>query len=250
MFGATVPLLLNPAFAQTTLGQNLPALRHGMLSIGLVALFVLIWVEHSIVPPRPVALGPMDPLLVLRAVGRAAVRRHLLQQPAGAGCADPHAHRPLPGVPGHREGLSRWPSTSSPIASDPVGAVHRPDAGGAGAAAARRRGGRGRRSERRQGRPASAWSPPALLVAGLSLYLAAMLLTVRPGRAGRHAPPALAGRRAAVPLVRGPVTRVALAGDEAARLRPRFGALGWAVGRAVLRGDEQIDLCGSRRPHR
>ena len=34
MFGATVPLLLNPAFAQTTLGQNLPLYASTMLSIG------------------------------------------------------------------------------------------------------------------------------------------------------------------------------------------------------------------------
>ncbi len=43
-------------------------------------------------------------------------------------------------------------------------------------------------------------------------------------------------------LVRGPVTRVAVRGREAAALHPRFGALGWAVGPAVLRGDEPIEL--------
>jgi hypothetical protein len=43
-------------------------------------------------------------------------------------------------------------------------------------------------------------------------------------------------------LVRGPVTRVPLRGAEAARLRPRFGALGWALGRARLRGSETIEL--------
>ena len=58
MFGATIPLLLNPAFAQTTLGQNLQLYATVMLSIGLVGLFVLIWVEHSIVPPRPPHWGP------------------------------------------------------------------------------------------------------------------------------------------------------------------------------------------------
>ena len=58
MFGATIPLLLNPAFAQTTLGQNLQLYATVMLSIGLVGLFVLIWVEHSIVPPRPSHWGP------------------------------------------------------------------------------------------------------------------------------------------------------------------------------------------------
>jgi hypothetical protein len=43
-------------------------------------------------------------------------------------------------------------------------------------------------------------------------------------------------------LVRGQVTRVAVAGAGTAVLRPRFGALGWAVGPAVLRGDEPIEL--------
>ena len=61
MFGATMPLLINPAFARTTLGQNLPLYASMMLSIALVALFVLIWVEHSIVPPMPSALGPAGP---------------------------------------------------------------------------------------------------------------------------------------------------------------------------------------------
>ena len=50
-------------------------------------------------------------------------------------------------------------------------------------------------------------------------------------------------------LVRGAVTRVAVSGDNAAALDPRFGALGWAVGPAVLRGDESIELIRlSRRP--
>ena len=50
-------------------------------------------------------------------------------------------------------------------------------------------------------------------------------------------------------LVRGPVTRVAVRGENAAPLRPRFGALGWAVGPALLRGDESIELIRlSRRP--
>jgi hypothetical protein len=57
MFGATVPLIINPTFAQTTLGQNLPLYASTMLSVGLVALGVLIWVEHRIVPPRPPEWG-------------------------------------------------------------------------------------------------------------------------------------------------------------------------------------------------
>lgn len=49
-------------------------------------------------------------------------------------------------------------------------------------------------------------------------------------------------------LVRGAVTRVAVRGENAAALQPRFGALGWAVGPALLR-DEAIELIRlSRRP--
>jgi hypothetical protein len=58
MFGATVPLLINPAFAQTTLGQNLPLFASVMLTIALVSLFVLVIIEHLIVPPRPSQWGP------------------------------------------------------------------------------------------------------------------------------------------------------------------------------------------------
>jgi hypothetical protein len=43
-------------------------------------------------------------------------------------------------------------------------------------------------------------------------------------------------------LVRGSVTRVAVRGPGAAALHPRFGSLGWAVGPAVLRGGESIEL--------
>jgi hypothetical protein len=53
LFGATVPLIINPAFARTTLGQNLPLYASSMLTIALLALIVLIWVEHRIVPPMP-----------------------------------------------------------------------------------------------------------------------------------------------------------------------------------------------------
>ena len=57
MFGATVPLLLNPAFAETTLGQNLPLFASVMLTSALVSLFVLVIVEQKIVPPRPAEWG-------------------------------------------------------------------------------------------------------------------------------------------------------------------------------------------------
>jgi hypothetical protein len=42
-------------------------------------------------------------------------------------------------------------------------------------------------------------------------------------------------------LVQGKVTRVGISAENAGALRPRFGALGWAVGPAVLRG-EPIEL--------
>ena len=57
MFGATVPLLINPAFAETTLGQNLPLYASVMLTLALISLFVLVVVEHFIAPPRPAEWG-------------------------------------------------------------------------------------------------------------------------------------------------------------------------------------------------
>jgi len=59
-FGATVPLLVNPAFAETTLGQNLPIFASGMLTLALVSLLVLVVVEHRIVPPRPLEWGRLQ----------------------------------------------------------------------------------------------------------------------------------------------------------------------------------------------
>ena len=63
MFGATVPLLINPAFAETTLGQNLPLFASVMLTVALVSLFVLVVIEHRIVPPRPTEWGPIQRLV-------------------------------------------------------------------------------------------------------------------------------------------------------------------------------------------
>ncbi|MEO6578734.1 MAG: glycosyltransferase family 2 protein, partial [Candidatus Limnocylindria bacterium] len=62
-FGATVPLLINPAFGETTLGQNLPLYASTMLTIAIVSLAVLIVVEHRIVPDRPVEWGWFQRLL-------------------------------------------------------------------------------------------------------------------------------------------------------------------------------------------
>jgi hypothetical protein len=63
MFGATVPLLINPAFAETTLGQNLPLFASAMLTLALVGLLVLVVVEHRIAPPRPSGWGPLQRIL-------------------------------------------------------------------------------------------------------------------------------------------------------------------------------------------
>ncbi|HEX9609759.1 MAG TPA: glycosyltransferase family 2 protein [Candidatus Limnocylindria bacterium] len=63
MFGATVPLIINPAFAETTLGQNLPLFASAMLTIALASLFVLVVVEHRIVPPRPAHWGRFQRLM-------------------------------------------------------------------------------------------------------------------------------------------------------------------------------------------
>jgi hypothetical protein len=81
-----------------------------------------------------------------------------------------------------------------------------------------------------------------LVVAALSLYLGAMLLTVRLDVEVATLRLRWLGGERRYTLVRGPVTRVTLQGGEAARLRPGFGALGWAVGRAKLRGQETIDI--------
>lgn len=50
------------------------------------------------------------------------------------------------------------------------------------------------------------------------------------------------GGRRVYALAAGPVTRVRLRGRSASKLRPRSGALGWGIGRARLRDEEEIDL--------
>jgi hypothetical protein len=63
-FGAAIPLIVNPAFGETTLGQNLPLFASGMLTVALVSLLVLVVIEYRIVPPRPPEWGPLRTLLV------------------------------------------------------------------------------------------------------------------------------------------------------------------------------------------
>ena len=60
LFGSNVPLLLNPEFAQTTLGQNLPTYASTMLTTALGALLVLIFVEERLVPKRPRHFGAIQ----------------------------------------------------------------------------------------------------------------------------------------------------------------------------------------------
>ena len=62
-FGTVIPLVLNPAFGQTILGQNLPIYASTMLSMALLALGVMIYIENSIVPKRPVVWGWLPRLM-------------------------------------------------------------------------------------------------------------------------------------------------------------------------------------------
>lgn len=57
VFGTNLPLLLNPAFRETTLGQNLPFYAALMLTLALCLLFLLIYIEDAIAPPRPAEWG-------------------------------------------------------------------------------------------------------------------------------------------------------------------------------------------------
>jgi len=57
IFGSNVPLVLNPAFAQTTLGQNLPLYASWLLTGAFGCLIVLMYVEERIAPPRPTRWG-------------------------------------------------------------------------------------------------------------------------------------------------------------------------------------------------
>ncbi len=53
IFGSNVPLLLNPAFGQTTLGQNLPQYAAWLLTGAFCCLLILVFIEDQISPPRP-----------------------------------------------------------------------------------------------------------------------------------------------------------------------------------------------------
>lgn len=57
IFGSNLPLILNPAFAQTTLGQNLPLYASWLLTGAFGCLAVLMYIEERIAPPRPAGWG-------------------------------------------------------------------------------------------------------------------------------------------------------------------------------------------------
>lgn len=87
----------------------------------------------------------------------------------------------------------------------------------------------------------------ALVVAGaltvlLAAWLGLVLLTIRLDVDVSSVRVSWLGGERRHALVRGPVTRVALEGPQAAALHARFGAFGWILGRATLRGDERIEI--------
>src|SRR3990172_5625695 len=85
-----------------------------------------------------------------------------------------------------------------------------------------------------------------LATGGLSVLVAAYLLVLASSYRLQVEPGGLVlrwfGGARQYRLVRGPVTRVAVSGPGAAALDPRFGALGGAVGPAMLREEEPIEL--------
>ncbi|HET9416218.1 MAG TPA: hypothetical protein VFP30_01625 [Candidatus Limnocylindria bacterium] len=103
---------------------------------------------------------------------------------------------------------------------------------------------------------ATAWIGPLValepawiaLVAGgvllglVGLAIAARLLTLRLDVEEAAVRTRWLGGERLHPLVPGPVTRVRLRGPNASSLRTRTGWLGWAVGGAVLRGEERIQI--------
>jgi hypothetical protein len=57
IFGSNLPLIINPAFAETTLGQNLPLYASWLLTGAFACLVVLMYVEERLAPARPVSWG-------------------------------------------------------------------------------------------------------------------------------------------------------------------------------------------------
>lgn len=57
IFGSNLPLILNPTFAQTTLGQNLPLYASWLLTGAFACLAILMYIQEQIAPPRPASWG-------------------------------------------------------------------------------------------------------------------------------------------------------------------------------------------------
>ncbi|MEO6058931.1 MAG: hypothetical protein ABIQ05_03015 [Candidatus Limnocylindria bacterium] len=72
----------------------------------------------------------------------------------------------------------------------------------------------------------------------LALFVFSVSVAIEPGTV--HLRWLTGERRYA--LIRGSLTRVTVLGAGRTTLRARFGALGWSLGRAELRGEEQIDV--------
>jgi hypothetical protein len=81
-----------------------------------------------------------------------------------------------------------------------------------------------------------------VVVDALAVYLAMVLFSLRLDVEVAMLRLSWIGGERRYVLSRGAVTRVPLRGSEAASLRPRFGAIGWAMGPATLRRSEPIEL--------
>ena len=64
-FGASIPPLLNPVFAQTVLGQTLPKLSSFILTLCLTNLLVIIFLNHRLQPKNPEDTSKVKQLLRL-----------------------------------------------------------------------------------------------------------------------------------------------------------------------------------------
>ena len=81
-----------------------------------------------------------------------------------------------------------------------------------------------------------------VVVDALAVYLAMVLFSLRLDVEVAMLRLSWIGGERRYALSRGAVTRVPLRGSGAASLRPRFGAIGWAMGPALLRRSEPIEL--------
>lgn len=55
--GANLPIILNPKFSQTVLGQKLPQISSSILTLCLIFLLVTIYIDLKSRPPRPVKVS-------------------------------------------------------------------------------------------------------------------------------------------------------------------------------------------------